>query len=99
MDFVSHGIPSDRALKDGDIINLDITVIKDGYHGDTSKMFLIGEVSAKDKRLCRIAQESLYEAIKKVRPGMKLGEIGTIIEKYVKGKKTVLMNDSSFIFP
>ncbi|MCZ4338513.1 type I methionyl aminopeptidase [Shewanella colwelliana] len=89
-EVICHGIPSDRALKDGDIINIDITVIKDGYHGDTSKMFLIGDVSAKDMRLCRIAQESLYEAIKKVRPGMKLGEIGTIIEKFIKSKKTGL---------
>ena len=77
-------------LKDGDMINLDITVIKDGYHGDTSKMFLIGEVSAKDKRLSRIAQESLYLAIRKVRPGLKLGEIGTTIEKFIKTSKTGL---------
>ncbi|MGL4475121.1 MAG: type I methionyl aminopeptidase [Shewanella sp.] len=89
-DVICHGIPSDRALKDGDIINIDITVIKDGYHGDTSQMFLIGDVSPKDKRLCRVAQESLYEAIKIVRPGIKLGEIGTVIEKCIKGKKTGL---------
>ncbi|HBF47983.1 MAG TPA: type I methionyl aminopeptidase, partial [Shewanella frigidimarina] len=63
-EVVCHGIPSEYVLKDGDMINLDITVIKDGYHGDTSKMFLIGEVSAKDKRLSRIAQESLYLAIR-----------------------------------
>ncbi|MBV7316260.1 type I methionyl aminopeptidase [Shewanella sp. NIFS-20-20] len=89
-EVICHGIPSERALKDGDIINIDITVIKDGYHGDTSKMFLIGEVSPKDKRLCRVAQESLYEAIKIVRPGIKLGEIGTVIEKFIKSKKTGL---------
>ncbi|MGZ0787891.1 type I methionyl aminopeptidase, partial [Pseudomonas saponiphila] len=69
---ICHGIPNDNPpLKEGDILNIDITVIKDGYHGDTSMMFLIGEVSAKDKRLCRIAQESLYLAIRKVRPGLK----------------------------
>ncbi len=84
-EVVCHGIPSDYVLKEGDMINIDITVIKDGYHGDTSKMFLIGEVSAKDKRLSRIAQESLYLAIRKVRPGLKLGEIGTTIEKFIKG--------------
>ena len=89
-DVICHGIPNDRPLKDGDIVNLDITVIKDGYHGDTSKMFLIGDVSAKDMRLCRVAQESLYASIKKVHPGMKLGEIGTIVEKFIKGKKTGL---------
>ncbi|WP_299787649.1 type I methionyl aminopeptidase [uncultured Shewanella sp.] len=89
-EVICHGIPSSRALKDGDIINIDITVIKDGYHGDTSKMFLIGDVSAKDMRLCRVAQESLYASIRKVRPGMKLGEIGTTVEKFIKTKKTGL---------
>ncbi|WP_120513928.1 type I methionyl aminopeptidase [Photobacterium salinisoli] len=82
---VCHGIPSEQdILKDGDIINIDITVIKDGYHGDTSKMFEVGDVSLEDKRLCRVAQESLYQAIKKVKPGTKLGEIGTTIQKFVK---------------
>lgn len=89
-DVICHGIPGDYALRDGDIINLDITVIKDGYHGDTSKMFLIGDVSAKDRRLCRIAQESLYIAIRKVRPGVKLGEIGTCIDKFIKNSKSGL---------
>ncbi|AUD59806.1 MAG: type I methionyl aminopeptidase [Gammaproteobacteria bacterium] len=88
---ICHGIPNDNPpLKEGDILNIDITVIKDGYHGDTSMMFLIGEVSAKDKRLCRIAQESLYLAIRKVRPGLKLGEIGNTIEKFIKASKTGL---------
>ncbi|WP_394247988.1 type I methionyl aminopeptidase [Vibrio profundi] len=92
---VCHGIPSQQdeqfgaisrpaVLKDGDIVNIDITVIKDGYHGDTSKMFLIGEVSPADRRLCLVAQESLYAAMKKVKPGVQLGEIGTTIEKYIK---------------
>lgn len=92
---VCHGIPATEnseisgierpaVLKDGDIVNIDITVIKDGYHGDTSKMFLVGDVSPADKRLCMVAQESLYLAIKKVKPGIKLGEIGTTIEKYIK---------------
>ncbi len=87
---ICHGIPNDTPLKDGDIANLDITVILDGYHGDTSKMFLVGDVSPKNKRLCRITQESLYLAIKKVRPGMKLGEIGTTIEKFIKASKSGL---------
>ncbi|WP_299020345.1 type I methionyl aminopeptidase [uncultured Photobacterium sp.] len=93
---VCHGIPAENdepvngkynkpaVLKDGDIINIDVTVIKDGYHGDTSKMFEIGEVSLEDKRLCRVAQESLYLAMKKVKPGAKLGEIGTAIQKFIK---------------
>ncbi len=93
---ICHGIPAEQdeavngkynkpaILKDGDIINIDITVIKDGYHGDTSKMFEIGEVSLEDKRLCRVAQESLYHAMKKVKPGAKLGDIGTTIQKFIK---------------
>lgn len=81
---VCHGIPDNTLLADGDIINIDITVIKDGYHGDTSKMFLIGEVSAEDARLCRLAQESLYLAIKKVKPGAFFGDIGATIQKFIK---------------
>ena len=57
---VCHGIPSDKILKDGDIVNVDVTAFKEGWHGDTSKMFLVGEVSAEDARICRLAQESLY---------------------------------------
>ena len=93
--IVCHGIPAKQdsqfgqllrpaVLKDGDIMNIDITVIKDGYHGDTSKMFLIGDVQPADKRLCLVAQECLYLALKKVKPGVQLGEIGTAIEKYIK---------------
>jgi methionyl aminopeptidase len=81
---VCHGIPNDTPLMDGDILNIDITVIKDGYHGDTSKMFLIGETSAEDNRLCRITQEALYIGIKKVKPGNTFGEIGTAIQKFIK---------------
>ncbi|MGJ8693311.1 MAG: type I methionyl aminopeptidase [Thalassotalea sp.] len=81
---VCHGIPDDTVLKDGDIINIDITVIKDGYHGDTSKMFLIGDVSAEDRRLCRITQEALYMGLKKVKAGNTFGEIGSAIHKFIK---------------
>ncbi|MGB1198484.1 MAG: type I methionyl aminopeptidase [Thalassotalea sp.] len=89
---VCHGIPNDIPLKDGDIINIDITVIKDGYHGDTSKMFAIGEISAEDARLCRITQEALYLAIKKVKPGAPFGDIGATIQKFVKksGRYTIV---------
>lgn len=76
---VCHGIPSDKKLKKGDIINIDITVIKNGYHGDTSKMFIIGKSSVKAQRICRIAQECLYIGIEKVKPGIHLGEIGKAI--------------------
>jgi methionyl aminopeptidase len=82
---VCHGIPTKQAvLKDGDIINIDVTVIKQGYHGDTSKMFMVGQVSEADRRLCRITQEALYLAIQKIKPGVKLSEIGTTIEKFIK---------------
>lgn len=76
---VCHGIPGEKTLKKGDIVNIDITVIKDGYHGDTSKMFIIGKSSIKAQRICRIAQECLYIGIKKVKPGIRLGEIGKAI--------------------
>ncbi|WBA09222.1 type I methionyl aminopeptidase [Salinivibrio kushneri] len=86
---VCHGIPNDNdVLQDGDIVNIDVTVIKDGYHGDTSKMFLVGEVSLEDKRLCRVTQESLYHAIKKVKPGATVGELGTAIQKFIKNSNT-----------
>jgi methionyl aminopeptidase len=81
---VCHGIPNDVSLTDGDIINIDITVIKDGFHGDTSKMFFIGDVSPEDSRLCRITQEALYLGIKKVKPGNTFGEIGAAIQKFIK---------------
>lgn len=79
---ICHGIPNDKKLKDGDIINIDITVIKDGFHGDTSKMFIIGKPSVIAEKICRIAQESLYLGIKMVKPGVQLGDIGYAIEKY-----------------
>ncbi len=81
---VCHGIPNDVPLKDGDIVNLDITVIKDKYHGDTSKMFIIGEGSLEDNRLCRLTQEALYTGLKKVKPGATFGEIGGAIQKFIK---------------
>jgi methionyl aminopeptidase len=82
---ICHGIPSDKKLKDGDIVNIDVTVIKDGYHGDTSKMFVVGKPSILAERLMRVTQESLYKAIKIVKPGTRLGDIGHIIQKYAEG--------------
>ena len=78
---VCHGIPSDtKLLKGGDIVNIDITVIKDGYHGDTSKMFLVGKKSPHAQRLIDIAQECLYKGIQEVKPGTSLGTIGHAIQ-------------------
>lgn len=80
---ICHGIPSDgKILKSGDIINIDITVIKDGFHGDTSKMFCVGEVPDHAKRLIKVTQECLYKAIAIVKPGITLGDIGHIIQQY-----------------
>lgn len=82
---ICHGIPSDKKLKDGDIINIDITVIKDGYHGDTSKMFVVGKGSILAERLIKTTQESLYRAINMVKPGVRLGDIGHAIQTYCEG--------------
>ncbi|MEW6996532.1 type I methionyl aminopeptidase [Colwelliaceae bacterium BS250] len=93
---VCHGIPSEQVLKDGDVINIDITCKiclddegtsdedKKYYHGDTSKMFLVGDVTPENRRLCRITQESLYASIRKVKPGVKFSEIGATIQKHIK---------------
>jgi methionyl aminopeptidase len=82
---ICHGIPSDtKKLKNGDIINIDITVIKDGYHGDTSKMFFVGEPSIAAERLVRITQECLYKGISVVKEGAHLGDIGEIIQKHAE---------------
>lgn len=81
-DVICHGIPNDKALKKGDVVNVDITIIKDGYYGDTSKMFSVGQVPAHVERLCKITQESLYLAIKMVKPGVRLGDIGAAISEF-----------------
>ena len=79
---ICHGIPSDKKLKDGDIVNIDVTVIKDGYHGDTSKMFVVGTPSILAERLIRITQECLYKGIELVKPGARLGDIGHVIQTH-----------------
>ena len=83
---VCHGIPSNKKLKKGDIINIDITVIKDDFHGDTSKMFLIGKPNIATQRLSDIAQTALYIGINMVKPGMKLGDIGHAIQTYTEAQ-------------
>ena len=81
---VCHGIPGPRVLKEGDIINVDITVIKDEYHGDTSKMFVIGKPSILAERLIRVTQECLYLGIQQVKPGAHFGDIGAAIQQYAE---------------
>ncbi len=84
---VCHGIPSDRVLKDGDILNIDVTVLKDGYHGDTSKMFLLGKPSVLAERLVRVTQECLYRAIRLVKPGTRVGDLGASIQQYAQSQR------------
>jgi len=81
---VCHGIPSDKKLKDGDIINIDITVIKDGFHGDTSRMFSVGKPKLLAERLINICKESMWIGIEQVRPGITLGDIGASIQAFVE---------------
>ena len=81
---VCHGVPGEKVLKSGDIVNLDITVIKDGWHGDTSRMFRVGESSIQAKRLVQITYESMWIGISKVRPGARLGDIGHAIQRYAE---------------
>jgi len=82
---ICHGIPADdKVLKDGDIVNIDITVIKDGFHGDTSKMFVVGKPSILADRLIRVTQECLYLALKKVKNGARLGDIGHVIQVHAE---------------
>jgi methionyl aminopeptidase len=81
---VCHGVPGSKALKNGDIVNIDITVIKDGYHGDNSRMFLVGNVPLLAKRLCDITYECMWLGIAQVKPGARLGDIGSVIQKHAE---------------
>ena len=83
---VCHGIPGDKVLKNGDIVNIDVTVIKDGFHGDTSMMFHVGEPSIQAKRVSQAAREALLLGIDMVKPGVRLGDIGHAIQTFVEGQ-------------
>ena len=83
---VCHGIPADKKLKNGDIINLDVTVIKDGYHGDTSKMFFVGKAQPFAQRLVDVTHKALWTGIELVKPGTTLGDIGHAIQTYVESE-------------
>lgn len=82
---VCHGIPAEKKLKDGDIVNIDVTVIKDGFHGDTSRMFLVGEPSIRARRVCRVSRECMEKGIALVKPGTRLGDIGHAIQQHAEG--------------
>ena len=81
---ICHGVPSEKMLKNGDIVNIDITVIKDGYHGDTSRMFYVGDPSAQAKRLCELTYQAMWLGINKVKPGATLGDIGHAIQTFAE---------------
>ena len=81
---ICHGVPGPKALKEGDIVNIDVTVIKDGFHGDTSRMFLLGETSIQAKRLCKLTYEAMWLGIQVVKPGAKLGDIGFVIQDFAE---------------
>lgn len=83
---ICHGIPSDRSLKKGDIVNIDVTVIKDGWFGDTSRMYYVGAVQPHAQRLCEAAYESMARGIEVVRPGVTLGDVGHAIQVFAEGK-------------
>ena len=90
---ICHGIPSERVLEDGDILNVDVTAIVDGYYGDTSRMFNIGKISVKAKNLIDATYQSMMNAIKILKPGIKLGDIGYEIQSYVEEKNYSVVRD------
>ncbi|MFN3232492.1 MAG: type I methionyl aminopeptidase [Alphaproteobacteria bacterium] len=90
---VCHGIPGDRVLKEGDIMNIDVTPTVDGWHGDTSRMFFVGDVSLKSRRLCDITYEALWRGIEQVKPGATLGDIGHAIQSFVESERCSVVRD------
>jgi len=84
---VCHGIPSEKTLKDGDIVNIDVTPLLDGWHGDSSRMYLVGDVSLKARRLVDVTYECLMIGIDKAKPGARLGDIGAAIQAYAEGHR------------
>lgn len=90
---VCHGIPGDKRLKSGDVVNIDVTVILDGWHGDTSRMFLVGDCSVKAKRLVDVTYESLMKGISVVRPGATTGDIGHAIQTFAEAKRYSVVRD------
>ncbi|PJK29177.1 type I methionyl aminopeptidase [Minwuia thermotolerans] len=90
---VCHGIPGPRALKDGDIMNIDVTVILDGWHGDTSRMFHVGKPKKKSERLIDVTYEAMMRGIRAVRPGARLGDIGAAIQEYAEAERCSVVRD------
>ncbi len=90
---VCHGIPDNKKLKNGDIVNVDITVIKDDFHGDSSKMFLVGDASIQAKRICQISYDCMILGIQQVRPGSHLGDIGHAIQTYAEANNCSVVRE------
>ena len=90
---VCHGIPSEKVLKEGDIVNVDVTAYKEGWHGDTSRMFQIGEISVKAKKLIETTYDSMMKAIKIVKEGIQLGDIGSTIQNHVEAQGFSVVQD------
>lgn len=90
---VCHGIPNDKPLKKGDIVNVDVTVIKDGWFGDTSRMFLVGDVSIAAQRLCAVTYDAMWHGIAAVRPGAHLGDLGFAIQRFVEAQGYSVVRD------
>src|SRR6195952_3830804 len=90
---VCHGMPGDRALREGDIVNIDITVIVDGWHGDHSRMYAIGKISPAARRLIDVTYESLARGIAAAKPGARLGDIGHAIQSYVEAQRCAVVRD------
>jgi methionyl aminopeptidase len=83
---VCHGIPNDKVLRSGDIVNIDVTVIRDGFHGDTSRMYFVGKPVAHAQRLAEVCHEAMWRGIRTVRPGARLGDIGHAIQSFVEAQ-------------
>ncbi|SIO51857.1 methionine aminopeptidase, type I [Rhodovulum sp. ES.010] len=90
---VCHGIPGDKVLKDGDILNIDVTVIVDGWFGDTSRMYVAGKLSRKAERLIQVTHDALFKGIEAVRPGNTFGDIGHAIQSFVEGHRMSVVRD------
>jgi methionyl aminopeptidase len=90
---VCHGIPNDKPLREGDIVNIDVTLVLDGWHGDASRMYPVGEVSRRAERLVDVAYESLLRGIDAIRPGATLGDIGAAIQDYAEGERCSVVRD------
>jgi methionyl aminopeptidase len=83
-EVVCHGIPDDRPLKNGDIVNIDVTIVKNGWHGDNSRMYVVGEGTIAARRLCQVTFDAMWKGIVKVRPGARLGDIGHAIQTFAE---------------